>query len=142
MSTGDRCLLVGSCVFLTSVGAWLLVAPQSFYATIPGVAEIGPMNAHLLRDVGIAYAVLALGSGFAVTSLSRAVFATSTSALYLGGHAASHLIMELANGNERVARAEAAGIFLPAILAITIAVRFERLKHNADQRERVTDTVP
>ncbi|MGI8553828.1 MAG: hypothetical protein ACR2PL_24020, partial [Dehalococcoidia bacterium] len=44
---------------LVSTGLWALGAPNSWYATFPGlghawVAALGPYNEHLARDVGAA----------------------------------------------------------------------------------------
>ncbi|MGB8267320.1 MAG: hypothetical protein WCE44_13395 [Candidatus Velthaea sp.] len=54
MNAVDRGLFAASGAFCFAVAAWLFVAPEAFYATVPGVADSGPLNAHLLRDVGIA----------------------------------------------------------------------------------------
>jgi hypothetical protein len=45
------------------VGFWALVAPHSFYASFPGlgyawVADAGPYDEHLVRDVGALYLAL------------------------------------------------------------------------------------
>jgi hypothetical protein len=46
-----------------AVGFWALLAPSSFYASFPGlgltwVAEAGPYDEHLVRDVGGLYLAL------------------------------------------------------------------------------------
>ena len=60
---GALALLALSAAF---VGFWALLAPSSFYSSFPGlgytwVAEAGPYDEHLVRDVGALYvAVLVL----------------------------------------------------------------------------------
>jgi hypothetical protein len=58
------------------VGAWAQFAPHSFYASFPGggrawVAQDGPFNEHLIRDVGGLNLALALVTIAAMVSLGR-----------------------------------------------------------------------
>jgi hypothetical protein len=36
-------------------GFWMLTAPDSWYAAIPGVPATGPLNHHFVEDVGMAF---------------------------------------------------------------------------------------
>ena len=78
------------------VGLWAVLAPRSFYDSFPGfgrtwVADDGPFNEHLVRDVGALY--LALGAA-SLASLrtrdSRVAGAAWTvfGVLHLGYHGA------------------------------------------------------
>jgi hypothetical protein len=40
-------------------GLWMIAAPDSWYAAVPGVAQTGAMNHHFIVDIGLAFA----GSG-------------------------------------------------------------------------------
>jgi hypothetical protein len=40
-------------------GVWMLVSPESWYASIPGVVQTGPLNHHFVQDIGMAF----VGSG-------------------------------------------------------------------------------
>ena len=69
-----RVLLVGLALSAVQPGLWALFAPRSFHATFPGrglhwVADLGPYDEHLVRDVGAFYLALALLSGLAARSL-------------------------------------------------------------------------
>lgn len=124
MTTVDRALLVAACAFFAGTATLLLAAPAYFYATIPGVAASGPMNLHLLRDVGITYAVLATGLALALRDVGVARVVTIGAALYLSGHALLHAATELTSGSASLIRLEAPGIYIPPLLAVAIAWRF------------------
>jgi uncharacterized protein YjeT (DUF2065 family) len=36
-------------------GLWMLLAPMSWYAAIPGVAATEPLNHHFVADIGLAF---------------------------------------------------------------------------------------
>jgi hypothetical protein len=36
-------------------GLYVLADPQGFYASVPGLAMMGPFNLHFIRDVGLAF---------------------------------------------------------------------------------------
>lgn len=42
-------------------GLWMLAAPESWFATIPGVSETGPLNHHFVADIALAFAASGLG---------------------------------------------------------------------------------
>jgi hypothetical protein len=113
-------------LYFLAIAAWLILAPQAFYAAIPGVMASGPLNVHLLRDVGIAYAVLSMGCAYALADSAAARFATAFAAIYLCGHAALHAFMESSNRNQHLTLAEAPGVYAPALLATAVALRFGR----------------
>ena len=67
-----RALLVLLGVSHLITGLWMLAAPDSWYAAIPGVPATGPFNQHFIQDVGMAFVasggLLALGA----SSMTRA----------------------------------------------------------------------
>ena len=36
-------------------GAWMLANPDTWYATVPGVMQTGPLNHHFVQDIGMAF---------------------------------------------------------------------------------------
>jgi hypothetical protein len=38
-------------------GLVMLGFPADWYPTVPGVIDVGPFNAHFIRDIGVAYLV-------------------------------------------------------------------------------------
>jgi hypothetical protein len=42
-------------------GLWMLLAPESWYAAVPGVTLEGPFNHHFIGDIGFAF--IASGAG-------------------------------------------------------------------------------
>jgi hypothetical protein len=68
-------LLVSAALGLT-VGLWAVVGPRAFYDSFPGfgrtwIADDGPFNEHLIRDVGALYLGLTAAS-VAVLAIRRA----------------------------------------------------------------------
>jgi hypothetical protein len=91
--TTGRGWLRGGLVLLTCVqtgiGTWMLLAPRSFYDTVPTVAMYPPYNQHLLNDLGALNLALALVLAVAAVSLSRPLTTTGLTA-YLA-YAVPHL---------------------------------------------------
>ena len=52
-------------------GAWMLFAPGHWFATLPGTADTGPFNVHLVRDFGTAFFLM---GAFALVLLVRNKF--------------------------------------------------------------------
>jgi hypothetical protein len=72
------------------LGLWLVVAPETFYATAPGVSETGAFNPHFVRDVGCAF--LVAGAGLAWFAFDRRVRAAALAgAAFLSLHALVHV---------------------------------------------------
>ena len=48
-------------------GIWMVVAPEAWYAAVPGVVATGPANPHFIVDIGLAFAASGAGmiAGFA-----------------------------------------------------------------------------
>ena len=95
----------------------MLAAPAQWFHTIPGVADTGPLNYHLVRDVGCAYLVAAAGLGWRALRGNIASPAAMLAALFLGLHAGVHL-WEVAVGICGISRfvQDIPGVVLPAIL--------------------------
>jgi hypothetical protein len=77
------------------LGLWLLLAPQHFYASFPGVDETGPFNPHFVRDIGCAFLVAGGGLAWFVFDI-RAQPAALAGAAFLTLHALMHALDGLA----------------------------------------------
>lgn len=119
--------LIALALFYGLNGLWMLVAPDLWFATIPGVEETGPFNAHLVRDTGLGFiaaaAALCLlavrpkeGRGYAVLAC-----------LFLLGHACLHLVEFLAHemSVSSIAR-DTILILLPAAFLLVTTARRSR----------------
>lgn len=42
-------------------GLWMLLAPESWYAAVPGVRLEGPFNHHFIGDIGLAFIASGVG---------------------------------------------------------------------------------
>ena len=83
---------------LAANGLFMLGDPAGWYAAIPGVTMTGPLNPHLVRDVGCAY--LMAGAALAAFVVdARARPAALAGAAFLALHAFVHL-WDLASGRE------------------------------------------
>lgn len=72
-------------------GLTMLLAPAFWFNNVPGVWETGPLNFHLVRDVGCAYVVTAMGLGWRAIKGSAAESAAVLGASFLLLHAGVHL---------------------------------------------------
>lgn len=116
-------IVVGVLYGLTAAVMW--VAPQTWYDTTPGVAMMGPFNAHFIRDVALAFLVsaAALLVGARQDNRPLAIFGAAWPCL----HAAFHIWIWLGRGVpvDVPAVTNLFGIQLPAWLALFAAFRLE-----------------
>ena len=75
-------------LFNLANGLAMLSAGSIWWSLVPGAADTGPFNPHLVQDVGIAF--IAAGLGLAARALWPAAVA---GAAFLAGHGALHLVM-------------------------------------------------
>ncbi len=114
-----RCLLAAG---LLLNGAAMLFAPSAWYHGMPGLWATGPLNPHLVRDVGCAYLVVALGLAWHASKRSAGQGAAIAGAAFLLLHAGVHL-WEVAVGIcgwSQFAQ-DAPGVLLPALLALYLS---------------------
>ena len=115
--------LIFIAAFYVAFGAYIFIAPMSFYTRTPGVEMLGPFSVHFIRDAGLAYfaggAVILSGALRFNRSLAIA------GALWPCLHALFHLQMWIARGfpADLVALVNLFGIQLPAWLALYLAWR-------------------
>lgn len=113
-------------VVALEIGAWAVLAPQSFYDNFPGVGRAwvsvdGPFNEHLIRDVGALNLALFVVLVYAAVTLSRHLINAACLASIAWG--APHLIYHAVNteplgaGDNAISLAGLAfGVGLPLLL--------------------------
>ena len=102
--------------FHAANGLAMLCAGSTWWTRVPGAAETGPFNPHLVQDVGAAFLAAGLALGLRAWRPNYWPAALAGS-LFLVGHATIHLIM-LASGHDHHPGADLAGVILPAALAV------------------------
>ena len=105
-------------------GAFMVLASETWWGSVPGVADTGAFNAHFVRDVGAAYVAAGLGLGwFATRPRERA--AAFVALTFMGLHALFHAI-EFAHGHGG-GMAAILGVIAPAVIA-ALAILWPRAK--------------
>lgn len=95
-------------------GGAMILAAESWWTLVPGVAETGAFNTHFVHDVGAAYVAAGLGlAWFAMRRRERA--AALIALVFLGLHALFHVV-EFAGGHGGGVTAILA-IIAPALIA-------------------------
>ena len=86
-----RVLLGFNILFLAINGAFMLVAPKTWYTLVPGVVDTGFFNAHFVRDIGIIQMFLGVlfVLGVKIKAARFELWAAAT--LWLTAHASLHL---------------------------------------------------
>jgi hypothetical protein len=83
--------IVASALALAN-GAWMLAAPGSWFTTLPaGLPDTGPFNAHLVRDFGVAFAMMGAGLAWCARNPSRARGVHLAVTVFLAAHALIHV---------------------------------------------------
>jgi hypothetical protein len=87
-------LLVG--IFHIGNGLWMLAAPESWYAAIPGVMMTGPFNHHFILDIGMAFVAsggfLALGTRASASAATFAIAGATWPVLHALIHIANWIV--------------------------------------------------
>lgn len=77
--------------------AWMLAHAGSWFAVTPGVGNTGPLNAHFVHDVGLAYGVCGAGLLWCAARPAACRPVYLGIAAFLAGHAVMHAV-EIALG--------------------------------------------
>ncbi len=86
-----RTACLATAALLALNGAWMLIDAGSWFASVPGVDETGPLNAHFVHDVGAAYAASALALALAATRPVGGRALAAIALVFLGLHAVGHV---------------------------------------------------
>jgi hypothetical protein len=111
-------------------GIWMLLFPLSWYTDFPAdVPHTGPFNPHFVRDLGVAFLVVALAFGWSARNLSRSYPIHVGLTLFLTGHALIHLL-DIATGHLPASHwlIDLPGVFLPALIMIVLTIPSVRLR--------------
>ncbi len=116
--------LVGAALSFAN-GAWMIFFPHAWYANLPGgVPDTGPFNPHLIRDLGVVFAVSALGFAWCAFNLARCLPVHTGLTAFFTGHAVLHVV-DILTGRLPLYHwwMDAPLVFVPAIALILIALR-------------------
>jgi hypothetical protein len=78
-------------LFLTANGIFMLVAPLTWYESIPGVTDTGFFNQHFIRDIGIIQLFLGVAFGWGLIRPHYRIGLWGAATLWLAAHAVFHL---------------------------------------------------
>ena len=101
----------------------MLAAPHWWYGAVPGVTATGPFNLHFIREIGMAYLVVAGGLAWFAWRPAQGWSALVAAAAFLTLHSLIHVADALASPvcGQNLLR-DLPGIFLPAAIAIWLAL--------------------
>ncbi len=105
----------------------MLVAPENWFARVPGVRHTGPLNVHFVRDVGCAYLALAVALSLAARGRQDSFPLLIVVSTFLSLHALLHVWARL---TEQLPSShllsESLGIFLPAVVVVAVTLGLRR----------------
>ena len=114
-------------LFLAGNGLVMLAFPASRYEAVPGVTGTGPFNRHFVNDIGAAFLVAGLGTGWAAwrpEGWPALVAGTGFVAL----HALIHLAEAVGGHGMHALQRDLIGVFVPAIVGLLLVVLLKPVK--------------
>lgn len=126
MSGRDRsgALLWGLAGLTAANAAWMLLQPTTWFSGLPAaVPDFGPYNEHFVRDIGCAFAAVALALGWAARRPALRPALVTVAAFFLVAHALLHIFDTLrgAVGAEHW-WIDFPGVYLPAAATLWLAL--------------------
>jgi hypothetical protein len=120
----SRIIAAALAVLLGGNGLVMLFAGLWWYHAVPGVTATGPYNPHFVRDIGAAYLVAGGGLGWFALRPREAWPALVGAAAFQILHVAIH-VFDAIGGTTPFAEItrDFAGVYLPALITLAIAVR-------------------
>jgi len=110
---------------------WMLASPATWYHDLPAaVPDTGPFNAHFVRDIGCAFATIALALYWAAFRPRWRPPLLVIAAFFLVAHAALH-VFDTASGalDAHHWLLDLPGVYLPALLTVPLAFLALRAAH-------------
>lgn len=104
--------------------AWMLLQPTTWFSDLPAaVPDFGPYNEHFVRDVGCAFAAVALALGWAARRPAQRPALVAVAAFFLVAHALLHSFDTLrgAVGAEHW-WIDFPGVYVPAAVTLWLAL--------------------
>ncbi|CAH1387489.1 hypothetical protein [Candidatus Nitrotoga sp. M5] len=135
-----KLLCIGTAIALGLVleanGLFMLISPENWYFSVPGVTTTGPFNQHFLRDIGLIF--ILIGAAFLVGAAQRKyrLLLWSAPTIWLSGHALFHF-WEVAVGicgPSALAR-DFSAVTLPALIGIALTAWAIGEAKNADRKQ-------
>jgi len=121
-----RLLIMLIAVYYAVNGLFMLISPQFWYNTVPGMPFFGPYNTHFIRDISIIYIVSAAGFAWGLRAqwAGTLLMASAWPAL----HAIYHLQVWSARGFpvDIILVVNVFGIQAPAWLALWAVFKLEK----------------
>ena len=111
-------------LFHLANGLYMLAAPDSWYAAIPGVAMTGPINHHFIADVGLAFVASGVGLTLGLRAGKMAATFALAGATWPALHAFLHLwgwVEHSIPTNTNVLISEAIGVIALSALGAVLA---------------------
>ncbi len=116
--------ILGALAATTAANAlWMLIAPEQWYHELPAnVPATGAYNEHFVRDIGCAFATMAVALGWAAWRPAVRTPLVVIATLFLVAHAALH-IFDSARGYLPAGhwRHDVAGVYVPALASSVLA---------------------
>lgn len=104
-------------------GSYMLVAPESWYFSVPGVTTTGPFNQHFVRDIGLIFLLLGAAFLLGAVRVEARIVSWAAASIWLTGHALFH-VWEVAVGicSPSALARDFPAVTLPAALGIAITL--------------------
>jgi len=116
-------MLFVSALLSAANAVWMLADPQHWYHDLPAaIPDTGPYNEHFVRDIGSAFATMAVALFWAAFAPRWRPPLVAIAALFLVAHAALH-VFDTARGFLDVHHwlLDFPGVYLPAAILIPVA---------------------
>lgn len=126
-------LITGTAVVLglasLTNGFFMLVAPESWYWTVPGVPVRGSFNQHFVRDIGIQYLLMGVAFIYGAADSRHRLLLWWLPTAWLVGHAFFH-VWEVAVGlcGPKYLLVDFAGVTLPALIGFGLVYGHYRVR--------------
>lgn len=130
--------ILGAVAALTAANAlWMLAAPAHWYHELPAnVPATGAYNEHFVRDIGVAFAVMAVALGWAALRPAVRAPLAVIATLFLVLHAALH-VFDSARGYLPAGhwQHDLAGVYVPAVASLLLTARLLRRPSRSHPKE-------
>lgn len=120
-----RTIYLISAAFSAANAVWMILFPLSWYHDLPAaIPHTGPFNAHFVRDIGLAYALSAVGFIWCADSRRPGTLPVHWGVtLFFFGHALVHVV-EIVAGILPPShwQLDASSVFTPPVLLLILAI--------------------
>ena len=118
-------------LFLAGNGLVMLALPEGWYEAVPGVTGTGPFNRHFVNDIGAAFLVAGLGTGWAAWRPAEGWPALVAGTGFVAFHALIHLAEAAGGHGLHALQRDVFGVFVPALLGLFLVYRLRPVKKGA-----------